>query len=243
MSEMTNPYAGQTDAAAFAAADARAEFLRKTYMHLAGAIFAFVVLETVLMQTSLPQAFVGMVGTAYWSWLIVLGLFMGAGYLAQRLALSTTSVGLQYAGLGLEVVAWSVIFMLPVYVATNVPAFEGGHVLAKAAILTLAVFAGLTVIVFTTKKDFSFLGPFLKVAGFCAMGYIVLAIVFGFNIGDMFTIAMILFASGAVLYSTSNVLNRYPVGSHVAAALDLFGSIALLFWYILQLVMSLAGND
>jgi len=241
MPDTTNPYAMQSDAAAFAAAEARAEFLRKTYMHLAGAIFAFVVLETVLALTPLPAAFAGLIGTAYWSWLIVLALFMGAGYLAQRLAMSTSSVGLQYTGLGLEVVAWSVIFMLPIYIATS--RFPGEHVLTKAALLTLAVFAGLTVIVFTTKKDFSFLGPFLKVAGFCAMGYIVLAILFGFSIGDVFTIAMILFASGAVLYSTSNVLNRYPVGSHVAAALDLFGSIALLFWYILQLVMSLAGND
>jgi FtsH-binding integral membrane protein len=242
MTDTANPHAMQPNAAAFAATEARAEFLRKTYMHLAGAIFAFVVLETVLMQTSLPEAFVGVLGTAYWSWLIVLGLFMGTSYLAQRWAMTANSVGLQYAGLGLEVVAWSVIFMLPVYYAANAFPPES-HVLTKAAILTLAVFSGLTMIVFTTKKDFSFLGPFLRIAGFGIMGYIVLGIFFGFSFGDVFTVALIAFASGAVLYSTSNVLNRYPVGSHVAAALDLFASIALLFWYILQLVMSLAGND
>ncbi len=33
-------------------------------------------------------------------------------------------------------------------------------------------------------------------------------------------------------------MNHYGPGQHVAASLQLFASIALLFWYILQIVMS-----
>ena len=54
---------------------------------------------------------------------------------------------------------------------------------------------------------------------------------------------MALLAAGAVLYTTSNILHQYHPGQHVAAALALFSSIALLFWYVLQIVMSLMGRD
>jgi FtsH-binding integral membrane protein len=33
-------------------------------------------------------------------------------------------------------------------------------------------------------------------------------------------------------------MHEYRVGQHVAASLALFASVALLFWYILQLLMS-----
>ena len=41
---------------------------------------------------------------------------------------------------------------------------------------------------------------------------------------------MVVFASGAILYNTSNLIHRYQPGQHVAAALSLFASVALLFW-------------
>jgi uncharacterized protein len=50
---------------------------------------------------------------------------------------------------------------------------------------------------------------------------------------------MIALASGYILYDTSNVMHRYRTDQYVAAALALFASVALLFWYILRLMMSL----
>jgi FtsH-binding integral membrane protein len=64
------------------------------------------------------------------------------------------------------------------------------------------------------------------------------AMLFSFSLGPIFTYAMIALACGYVLYHTSNVLHHYRLGQHVAAALALFASVALLFWYILQLFMS-----
>lgn len=54
---------------------------------------------------------------------------------------------------------------------------------------------------------------------------------------------MVLFAAGSILYTTSNILHHYRADQHVAAALSLFAGVALLFWYVLQVVMSLAGRE
>ena len=55
--------------------------------------------------------------------------------------------------------------------------------------------------------------------------------------------AMVLLAAGFVLYDTSNVLHHYRTTQHVAAALALFASVALLFWYILQIVLAFSSRD
>ena len=49
---------------------------------------------------------------------------------------------------------------------------------------------------------------------------------------------MIVFAGGAILYDTSNVLHEYPEDRHVAASLQLFASVMLLLWYVIRLFLS-----
>ena len=41
----------------------------------------------------------------------------------------------------------------------------------------------------------------------------------------------------------SPMMKEFPPSHHVAAALLLFGTVATLFWYVLQMLMSLRGND
>ena len=53
---------------------------------------------------------------------------------------------------------------------------------------------------------------------------------------------MVALACGYILYDTSNVVRRYRTDQHVAAALALFASVALLFYYILIIVMSNSGR-
>jgi hypothetical protein len=77
------------------------------------------------------------------------------------------------------------------------------------------------------------------VGGFVALGLIIAGSVFGFNLGLAFSGGMILLASGAILYDTSKVLHHYPEDAHVGAALEIFASIALLFWYVLQFIISM----
>ena len=170
-------------------------------------------------------------------WLLILGGFIILGRLASGLASGGASPTMQYAGLTLYVIAESVIFAPILLIATH---FSSPEVLPTAGILTLMLFGGLTLVVFTTKKDFSFLRGILSIGFMLALGLIVCAVLFGFNLGLVFSFAMVLLASGAILYDTSRILHHYGPDQHVAASLQLFSSVALLFWYILQIVMSLS---
>lgn len=215
----------------------RAQFIQKTYLHLAGAIAAFILVEFFLFQTGLAELMFRLVAGSRFTWLAILGGFAILGWLSQSLAAKADSVGTQYAGLGIYVVAEAIIFAPILYIAV---VFSDPSVLPTAAILTLGLFAGLTAIAFISKKDFSFLGGILTIVGFIALGLIVCSILFGFTLGLFFSVAMVIFAAGAILYGTSNVIHRYSTNQYVAASLELFASVALLFWYILQIVMSMS---
>jgi len=218
----------------------RANFIKRTYVHLAGAIAAFAVVETLLLQSGIADSFMAMLAGSKWSWLIVLGAFMLVSTVANNWAHSGMSREKQYMGLGLFVVAEAVIFMPLIYMA--LVRDPSGTLLQNAAIVTAALVAGLTFTAFSTKINFSFMGRFLMIGGFVAMGMIVASILFGFSLGLWFSGAMIIFAAGSVLYSTSNIIHEYHTEQHVAAALSLFSSVGLLFWYILQFMMSF-GDD
>lgn len=230
------------------AASERAAFIRRTYAHLAGAILAFVGIEFVLVNSVDPQQLLALLARSPFSWLIVLGAFMVAGWVAEYWARSATSPALQYCGLGLYVVAESIIFLPILMLAAN--KFDGlggphyaSSVIPTAGIMTLMVAGGLTASVFITKKDYSSLGPVLCVGGFIAMGLIIASIIFGFSLGLIFSFAMVALMSGYILYQTSLVLHYLRPDQHVAAALMLFASVATLFWYILQIVMSMSNRD
>lgn len=218
-----------------ASADARSSFIRKTYIHLFAAILAFVGLEAIILNLPITESLVTSVLSIRYGMLIVLAGFMGVSYVANRWAASDTSVGMQYAGLSLYVVAEAIFFAPLLYIAVN---YGGPDVIPTAAILTGCAFTGITSIVFFTRKNFSFMGPFLGMIGLVALGLIVCSVVLGFSLGILFTGLMAVFAGATVLYTTSNVLHEYRIGQHVAASLALFASIALLFWYILQLLMA-----
>jgi hypothetical protein len=106
-----NPYASFGDLAIAAPADQRLAFIRKTYMHLAAAIYAFVAIEYALFQTSLPATMLDMLGQSRFSWLIVMGGFVAVSWIADNWARTSTSIGKQYAGLFLYVLAEAVVFL------------------------------------------------------------------------------------------------------------------------------------
>jgi FtsH-binding integral membrane protein len=232
--------------AAQASSSDRAAFIRRTYAHLAVAILAFAGLETVLLQVVDHKAVLSLFLGGRFTWLLVLGAFMVAGWVAQMWAQSETSRGLQYMGLGLYVVAEAVIFLPLLIIANDYFPLQPGQrigVIGTAGILTVAVFAGLTLAVFVTKKDYSPLRPILCVGALIALGVIVVATVCGFSLGLFFSFAMVALMSGYILYYTSQVMLHYRTDQHVAAPLALFASIATLFWWILQIVMSLSSRD
>lgn len=213
----------------------RAAFIRKTYLHLSGAVLVFILLEAYLMISGAGAAIAETMLGGRFSWFIVLAAFMGVSMLANWWANSQTSKPMQYMGLALYVVAESIIFVPLLYISAY---YAGYDVIAKAGIVTLGLFLGLTSVVFLTRRDFSFLGPILAIGGFLALGFIAASLLFGFSLGSLFAFVMVAFAGAAILYDTSNVLHRYNTNQHVAASLSLFASIALLFWYILSIFSS-----
>ncbi len=218
--------------------EAKAGFIRRTYGHLALAIAAFALIEYQLIQMGFGEKAMALLATSKWSWLIVLAAFMGVGMLANKWAHSGASRELQYVGLGLYVVADAIVFLPLIFMAQAI----APGVLENAALITGALVGGITLVVFTTRKDFSFIAPALKIGGMVALGVIVAAIVFGLELGTFFSGVMILFAGGCVLYTTSNILHTYREDQHVAASLALFASVALMFWYVIQFLMSF-GSD
>ena len=227
-------YHTQGAAAASASVDARAAFLVKTYLHLVAAIFAFVFLEFAMFALGIPYLFANLLFSfGNLAWLLVMGGFIGVSYLANWWARSGGNPLMQYAGLGLYVVAEAVIFM-PLLLMASVydPA-----AIPTAGLVTLVLFGGLTGVVFITRKDFSFMKGILGVIALAGLGTIVASLLFGFSLGVWFSGAMILLAGGYILYDTSNVLLHYRTDQHVAAALALFSSVALLFWYVLRIFL------
>ncbi len=227
----------QTTLADQSPSEERARFISRTYTHLFGAITALILIEAALLATPFSNTLVEFMLSfaGGYSWLVVLAAFMGVSYLANSWAQDSTSTGIQYAGLSLYVVAQAVLLLPLLYIAVH---YSSPEVVPAAGIVTLCAFTGLTAVVVITRKNFSFLGPFLGVAGLAALGFIVCSILFGFSLGILFTALMVVFACGYILYDTSRVMHEYHTDQHVAAALALFASVVLLFWYVLRLFMS-----
>jgi hypothetical protein len=211
--------------------ESRATFIWRVYGHVALAILSFAAIESYLFSSGLAFAILDkMAGT---SWLLILGAFMIVGWLASHAAHTVESKPLQYLALAGIVVAWSIIFVPMLDYAMQSPG-----VIDSAAGVTLLGTAGLTAVAFVTRKDFSFLRGILMWVGVLAIVGIVGSVLFGFVLGTWFSVAMIGFAGAAVLYDTSNILHHYPEDRYVGAALQLFASIAMMFWYVLRLFMA-----
>ena len=213
--------------------DARSRFIARTYNHLFGAILLFVGIEFVLFTSGWAERIAEAMLSV--NWLFVLGGFVIVSWLASRTAHRSMSRGAQYAALLGFVVAEALIFCPLLFIAQH---YGKGGVIESAALITLLAFALLTGIAFWTRKDFSFLGALLRWGFVIAIIGIIAGAIFGFQLGTLFSVAMVGLAGGAILYDTSNILHHYSEDRYVAAALELFASVALLFWYVLSLFLS-----
>jgi FtsH-binding integral membrane protein len=228
-----NPYAlPSSGTVATASTSERTTFIRKTYLHLAGAVMAFVLLEGLLLAV-LPANLLGALrGPA---WFLILGGFMLISWLANSWAQSNTSQGMQYLGLSLYVAAEALIFWPIMKMSLIID--PSGSIPLQAGVITAIVFGGLTAMVFLTGADFSWLGRFLWLAGLIALGVVIVGAFTQFSLGLGFSALMILLAAGYILYDTSNVMHHYNTKQHVAASLALFASVALMLWYVMRILM------
>jgi FtsH-binding integral membrane protein len=211
--------------------DSRALFITRTYTHVVGGILGFILVEMGLFESGLAgQVAQFMLG---FNWFLILGAFMLVGWLATRTAQTSSSIGMQYFAYGAYVVAEALIFVPLLYIADA----KAPGAIDSATLITALGAGGLMFVAHRTRKDFSFLRAILMWGGVVAILAMIGGAVFGFQLGTWFSVAMIGFAGAAVLYDTSNIIHYYPEDRYVSAAMQLFASIALMFWYVLRLVM------
>lgn len=225
MNDSFTAAAGQLDART------QGSFLVRVYAQLALAVALFVGLEVWFFRSGIAAAVLQFMSGV--SWLVVLGGFMLLSWVATLIAVPTVARPLQYVGFFIYVLLQALI-TVPLLAAADQSA---PGVIASAAQATLGGFFLLTGVVVFTRQDFSFLRSFLVWGGLFGLAAIVCAVLFGFELGTWFSVAMVLLAGGSVLYTTSNVLRSYPPNADVAAAIQLFAGIALMFWYVLRLFM------
>ena len=166
-----------------AEASVRSSFIRSTYLHLFGAVLLCVLIDTAIFSLFFDQL-EPLVRKLSQGWNMILFFvgFMAVSGLADSWARNGTSKAMQYAGLVLCVFAYAVFFVPILLIAemTSPGAIE------SAGVVTAVVFGGLTVTVFITKADFSFLRMFLVVLSCCAFGLILVSLIFGYALGNWF---------------------------------------------------------
>jgi FtsH-binding integral membrane protein len=208
----------------------RTNFIRKVYGLLFLSILAFVGLEVLWFSTDVAHVVFNFVSST--NWLVVIGALMLTSWLSTRMAQPGQSQALQFGGLLFYVVMQSLVFIPLLIIAEY---YGGSGVIAKAALMTGVGFTALTGVVFFTKVDLAGMGKYLAWAGIVALGTIVASVIFGFELGTFFSLAMVTFAGFAILHDTSKILHTHDDDSSAAAALQLFASVALMFWYLLRL--------
>ncbi|MBU2921867.1 Bax inhibitor-1 family protein [Winogradskyella psychrotolerans] len=215
----------------------RVAFYKKTYSHVAAGVLVFVLFEYLLLQSETIVEFMLSMTLGY-KWLLMLGGFMLATNYAEGMAMRTTDKNKQYLAYGIYIFFEALIFVPMLYIVTELMGPAGSDLLYQASIITLALFTGLSATVLMTKTDFSFLKTGLTIGFFIAIGLIIAGSLFGFDLGLWFSVGMCLLAGGSILYQTSNLMKTYGVEDYIPAALGLFASLMLLFWYILRIFMS-----
>ena len=212
----------------------KASFYRKTYMHVALAILAFIFVETALLMVVPAELIMGMVSQKY-VWLLIIGGFWLASMLAEKWTMAS-SRSMQYAGLGFYVLLEAIIFLPLIHIAVNKT--DNISLIPQAGLITFMLFVGLTGVALTSKRDFSFLRSVLIIGGFISLGLIIAGWIFQFNLGLWFSAGMVFLAGASILYQTNQLKNVYTTEQYVGASLQLFSSVMLLFWYVLRILMS-----
>jgi FtsH-binding integral membrane protein len=159
-------------AACVAPVEERIAFIRKTYLHLTGAVILFTLISALFYMANVGATMLSFLSGSTFGWIILMLVFVGGASVAQGMAAKGGSSGTAYLGLGLFAVLEAVVGMI-----------------------------------------------------------------FGLNLGVWYSAAVILIACGFILYDTSNVVRKYPTDQYVFAALQLFSSLALLFMYVIRLLM------
>ncbi|MBF0239686.1 MAG: Bax inhibitor-1/YccA family protein [SAR324 cluster bacterium] len=122
--------------------------------------------------------------------------------------------------------------------------YSGTTVVVEALALTAVTFAGLSVYVITSKKDFSFMSGFLFTGLMIVLvGSLLNMFFFHSPVMHFVTSGVCVFLfSGYILYDTSNIIRNYGTDQYIMAVLALYLDILNLFMALLS-ILGLSRND
>lgn len=234
---MVGPSYAPTQPVAFEPTEVRSAFLSKVYGHLLVALGVFFAVEVLFFMSGIAEGIYNFLATrGGGSWLLLVGAVVIVEMLATRSAHNMGNINAQYAGLFAMAVAQAVIFAPFLYLVFNT---DGAGTVVSAAVLTGVGFGGLTAVGLLTRRDLSRLRGLVMWGGIVALLLVVGAVLFGLNLGVWFSVAMIGLAGASILYQTQTIMRQYPSWAYVGAALQLFASVMMLFWYVLRLLSSM----
>lgn len=202
----------------------RMAFLQRVYL----TFFLSLVMATIGAYVGL-SSFATLKVVAQWFWPLVIAeiLVLLATYAVRKIP------GVNLLALGSFTFLSGLIMspLLAMYIAA-----KKAHLIQEALILTSIIFLGLTVYVFVTKKDFSFLGGTLFMGLFAMIGVGILLIFLPASpfIHKIFCAVGAFLFSCFILYDTSRLLSEWEDNDYVAFALELYLDFVNLFLYLLR---------
>ncbi|WP_119395625.1 Bax inhibitor-1/YccA family protein [Salinibius halmophilus] len=119
----------------------------------------------------------------------------------------------------------------------------GASMVMQALVGTGVIFATMSGIVLTTKKDFSFLGGFIMIGMLVIVGALIASIFMPYGIIDIaISAGIVLIMSLFILFDTSRIV-RGGETNYIMATVGLYVSLYNLFTSLLHLIMAFSGDD
>lgn len=212
----------------------RKPFMLKVYAFVNLAILFFMAVQTVLYSSGISESFYNIIAGSSMAWLAVLAAYMLLSVIAAKAVVSMRK-SVQLSGLLFYATIEALIFSPFIYYAFE---SSGPGVIIKAALVSILGFIVLSAIGINTKKDLSVLQGIITVVSIGALMLIVGSLVIGFSLGMWFSVAMVMLASAMILKESQQIHKTFHSDQYIAAALQLFSSIMLLFWYVLRIFLS-----
>ena len=217
----------------------RVEYLKKTgtYTAISLTIAAFSAVASAMFIAPL-------VGGGWPAIIVILGSFGIAHYGAPRLVFGQQ----KQAGLVLASVAEGVAFGFLLLTAMYVSAAELGNpytLIGQAMAATALTAFGMVGYLWSSPKDFSFIGAGLSMLMMPMLILMVVSFVFpiGGPLGLIMAAGFVVFSAGALLYSTNTVLHDLDTTMHIEGAYLMSMALLTLLWNILNLLMRLTSRD
>lgn len=215
--------------------DDRATFVMRVYQHVLAAIVAFAAITALFVTSGIAERIYDFFSGG--AWLLMLGLFMVGQWFVSNAVSDMGNPARQYAGLFGSSFIYAVLFAPMMHYVYNIQQDSGD--VAMAGVVTAIGVGLLSVVAFTTRKDLSFLRPLVMWGFGAALLLIIAAVLFdGLHLGTWFSVGMIALSGAAILYQTQNIIRRFPSQAYVAGAVQLFGSIMTMFYYVLRIFIS-----